>query len=68
MSSGVCTSWACDAMGLGMSVLQLGQFIPQHMEMVRFLWLAWSWCPMGSLGDGERRLWPGPVTHVGTGV
>ncbi|GAB0493403.1 hypothetical protein MMPV_004685 [Pyropia vietnamensis] len=33
MGTGVCTSWACDAMGLGMSVLQLGQFIPQHVEM-----------------------------------
>lgn len=34
MDDGMCTSRLCDAMGLCMSVLQLGQFIPQHVEMV----------------------------------
>eukprot|EP00168_Porphyra_purpurea_P004325 TRINITY_DN1508_c0_g1_i1.p2 TRINITY_DN1508_c0_g1~~TRINITY_DN1508_c0_g1_i1.p2 ORF type:complete len:328 (+),score=131.09 TRINITY_DN1508_c0_g1_i1:604-1587(+) len=35
MDAGTCTSRLCDAMGLCMSVLQLGQFIPQHVEMYR---------------------------------
>lgn len=34
MDDGMCTSRLCDIMGLCMSVLQLGQFIPQHFEMV----------------------------------
>lgn len=62
MGAGVCTSWLCDAMGLGMSVLQLGQFVPQHVEMVRFggehasavWWTVWE---TGSGGCGLDQ-WP----------
>lgn len=38
MGSGICASGVCDVLGLAMTVLQLGQFIPQHVEMVRFWW------------------------------
>jgi uncharacterized protein with PQ loop repeat len=30
---GQCASWACDTVGLGISFLQIGQFVPQHLEM-----------------------------------
>lgn len=38
MGPGICASGVCDVLGLAMTVLQLGQFIPQHVEMVRFWW------------------------------
>jgi uncharacterized protein with PQ loop repeat len=28
-----CASWACDTVGLTISLLQVGQFVPQHLEM-----------------------------------